>query len=450
VAALCQPAGDDDAVHGKYRHAPDWYRNFLYTEEAARGLDCIEDLAAPGVFSFDIGSATLPSCCVQGSDIEGDARSLAAETFARERKRRSPLSRMDRAADAYVVSAGTRRTIIAGYPWFTDWGRDTFIAMRGLLLSRGRADIAADDPRGLVGARVAGHAAQPLPRRQRAAAVQRGRRLAVVRGRRARDDGRRRLRASGCRARIDAIVDGYARARASASAWTTTACSRAASPACSSPGWMRASDGRVITPRIGKPVEVQALWINALRLAGGRTRAAGDARRFAARFVDRQARPYDVVDADHVAGRVDASVRPNQVFAVGGLPFASSTATRARRRGRGRDASSSRPPGSARSRDPTRYCARYEGGPAQRDGAYHQGTVWPWLMGRSSSVAARARKRRRAKAQARQRFVAPLAARVGARASITCSRSPTATRRTRRAVPVPGVVARRAHPRRRR
>ena len=78
---------------GTYSHAPDWYRNFLYMEEAARGLDCIEDLAAPGIFSFDIAQRDAAVVLRTGRDIEGDARSLAAETFARERKRRSrPLA----------------------------------------------------------------------------------------------------------------------------------------------------------------------------------------------------------------------------------------------------------------------------------------------------------------------------------------------------------------------
>jgi predicted glycogen debranching enzyme len=92
--------------------------------------------------------------------------------------------------------------------------------------------------------------------------------------------------------------------------------------------WMDARVGdRVITPRIGKPVEVQALWINALDVGSRISRRWQQHRdRALAAFNDRFWDPhrqalYDVVDADHVAGRVDASVRPNQVFAVGGLPL---------------------------------------------------------------------------------------------------------------------------------
>ena len=134
------------------------------------------------------------------------------------------------------------------------------------------------------------------------------------------------MRGRGCVDAADAILDGYARGtrygiRIDADGLL----------ACGVPGvqltWMDAKVGdRVITPRIGKPVEVQALWINALRAAGGRYAVRGRSRR-TPRFARASGtRPrgclYDVVDVDHVAGRVDASVRPNQIFAVGGLPFA--------------------------------------------------------------------------------------------------------------------------------
>jgi len=401
---------------GNYRHAPDWYRNFLYTEEAARGLDCIEDLAAPGVFSFDIGQRDAAVVLRAGSDIEGDARSLAAETLARERKRRSPLSRMDRAADAYVVSAGTRRTVIAGYPWFTDWGRDTFIAMRGLLLSRGRADIAAiilEDwsahvSQGMLPNRFPDGSELPQYNAVDASlwfVVAAHETMAIA-------GSSERLQGA-----IDAIVDGYARGTRFGIRMDDDGLL-----VCGEPGvqltWMDARvDGRVITPRIGKPVEVQALWINALYLAGRAALVQRASAAFRARFVDpERGSLYDVVDADHVAGRVDASVRPNQIFAAGGLPFAVVDGDLARKVVETVELELVTPAGirSLARSDPA-YCARYEGGPEERDGAYHQGTVWPWLMG--SFVEAWLRVHgsdAAAKTQARQRFVAPLAARIGA------------------------------------
>src|SRR5207344_1357895 len=99
--------------------------------------------------------------------------------------------------------------------------------------------------------------------------------------------------------------------------------------ACGVPGvqltWMDARvDGRVITPRIGKPVEIQALWINALRCRNGPRGALADRAQaaFGARFWNpAMGALCDVVDVDHVAGTTDPRMRPNQIFAVAGLPY---------------------------------------------------------------------------------------------------------------------------------
>ncbi len=210
--------------------------------------------------------------------------------------------------------------------------------------------------------------------------------------------------------------------------------------ACGVPGvqltWMDARVGaRVVTPRIGKPVEVQALWYNALRLAGGRFAAVADraAQSFRARFSSTDGGLYDVVDADHVAGRVDASVRPNQIFAVGGLPFALVDGALARAIVATVERSLLTPLGlRTLAPDDPRYAPHYEGDGAQRDGAYHQGTVWPWLMGAFVDAWLRVNGDDDAhRSEARRRFVAPLAASRDLRASGTSARSPTAIRRTR-------------------
>jgi len=160
--------------------------------------------------------------------------------------------------------------------------------------------------------------------------------------------------------------------------------------ACGVPGvqltWMDARvDGRVITPRIGKPVEIQALWINALRSAGGRHDALAD--RAQSAFVARFPRPdgdglFDVVDADHETGRVDACIRPNQIFAVGGLPHRIVIGETARAVVATVERELVTPMGlRTLARGDPAYQPRCEGGVPERDGAYHQGTVWPWLMG---------------------------------------------------------------------
>jgi predicted glycogen debranching enzyme len=183
--------------------------------------------------------------------------------------------------------------------------------------------------------------------------------------------------------------------------------------------WMDARVGdREITPRIGKPVEIQALWFNALAVA-----ARYDARwrafvprvqaEFVARFWNSESGTLaDVVDVDHVRGTRDDAMRPNQIFAVGGLPLALIDGHRARRILAAVETELQTPAG-LRSLTPQHpsYVPRYTGDPATRDAAYHQGTVWPWLIGpfveawvraHGDSVATRLR--------ARKRFLQPFAA----------------------------------------
>ncbi len=140
----------DMLSNGTYQHAPEWYRNFRYLEESERGLDCDEDLAAPGILSFDLSAG--PAIWISSATTPGQAlpEGVSADSFhasasRRELARRSAFaSPLERAADSYLVARGQGRTIIAGYPWFCDWGRDTFIALRGLCLATGRFSEARD------------------------------------------------------------------------------------------------------------------------------------------------------------------------------------------------------------------------------------------------------------------------------------------------------------------
>jgi predicted glycogen debranching enzyme len=215
---------------------------------------------------------------------------------------------------------------------------------------------------------------------------------------------------------VEAVLDSYARGTRYGIGADADGLLRAGVPGVQLT-WMDAkADGRVVTPRIGKPVEVQALWINALRIALTWTsqwksleRNATDA--FHARFVNAQTGAlYDVVDADHEPGRVDASIRPNQIFAAGGLPFALVEGDTARKVVEQVEAHLLTPLGlrTLSPHDPN-YAGVYAGGVLQRDTAYHQGTVWPWLMGpfvhawlcvHGNCAPARA--------DARRRFLAPL------------------------------------------
>ena len=185
--------------------------------------------------------------------------------------------------------------------------------------------------------------------------------------------------------------------------------------------WMDAKVGDwVVTPRIGKPIEVQALWAAALA-AGGPDWAGLRQRAVAAigrRFWNADTGClYDVVDADHRAGRVDPAIRPNQILAVGGLGPPLLPADRARAVV---DVVEDRlwTPLGLRSLDPAdpAYRGRYAGGVRERDGAYHQGTVWPWLTAPFVAAWLAVRgdtpeaPRPDLRAEARRRFVDPLTA----------------------------------------
>jgi glycogen debranching enzyme len=172
----------------------------------------------------------------------------------------------------------------------------------------------------------------------------------------------------------------------------------------------------VVTPRIGKPIEVQALWLNALWVGSAFSERweelfARGREAFRSRFWNAAAGCcYDVVDVEHRPGAVDAACRPNQIFAVGGLPVSLLSEEQGRRIV---DAVEQRlwTPMGPRSLAPGEpgYRSHYVGNVWERDGAYHQGTVWPWLAGPFIEAWVRVRgSTPQAKRQARERFLAPL------------------------------------------
>jgi glycogen debranching enzyme len=180
-------------------------------------------------------------------------------------------------------------------------------------------------------------------------------------------------------------------------------------------------DDRPVTPRVGKPVEVQALWLNALRIgcelgvAGVHSDAPGRAA-FNERFWNYEAEVlFDVIDADHQPGAADPSMRPNQLFAVGGLPFPLLEGDRAWRVVEACERRLWTPLG-PRSLAPGEpgYTPDYQGAPFARDTAYHQGVVWPWLTGAFVEAWVHVRGGSlEAKHEARARFLAPLLLHLG-------------------------------------
>jgi predicted glycogen debranching enzyme len=417
-------------ANGAYERDPRWYRSFLYEEERARGLDHVEDLASPGRFEFDLSRGEASLVLAAGTAPAGAAADATALRAAERRRRAAFPGPLQRAADTYLVRRGAGRTIVAGYPWFTDWGRDTFIALRGLCLAAGRLEEARDILVEWAGTVSRGMLPNRFPDRDGDApefnavdaslwyivAVHDYLAAASAAGRSVSAATQETLHGA-----VDAILAGYAEG--------TRYGIRAAEDgllAAGEPGvqltWMDAKVvDWVVTPRAGKPVEVEALWINALRIGAVRSerwRALHDRalESFRARFpVPGAAHLHDVVDADHQAGRDDATFRPNQILAVGGLPYALLHGAPARALV---DAVETRllTPLGLRSLDPAdpAYRPRYEGGVLERDGAYHQGTVWPWLIGPFVEAWVRVRGATPgAKREARARFVAPLLGHLG-------------------------------------
>jgi predicted glycogen debranching enzyme len=384
------------SCNGSYIPDPQWYRNFLYTAELDRGLDATEDLATPGTLVFDLAASDAYWVLSTENAPAPESLDAAVARYRRnERDRRAAFATsLEGAAGAFIVNRGSGSTIVAGYPWFTDWGRDTFISLPGLCLSTGRFEIAEDIlvewagtvSEGMLPNRFADAGETPEFNAVDASlwfviAVQLYLDEAERAGRSISRERRDRLDSA-----VLQIVEGYGAGTRHGIHADDDGLLAAGAPGLQLT-WMDARvDGRVITPRIGKPVEVQALWINALAIAArrdprwtARQRAAELA--FGARFWNEsRGYLYDVVDVDHRRGAVDPTLRPNQVFAVGGLPLALVTGDRARRVVDTLERELL-VPGALRTLGPGEpgYTGRYEGGPAMRDAAYHQGTAWPWL-----------------------------------------------------------------------
>lgn len=417
-----QAYGDVPAVvavsNGTYVHAPDWYRNFCYTAERERGMDFNEDLATPGVFSFDLsrGEAVLVL------SANGGAARSAAQLAGTEQARRAAFpSALQRSADSYIVARNEGSTILAGFPWFTDWGRDTFIAMRGLMIASDRlADAesillewSGTISEGMLPNRFPDSGGAPEYNSVDASlwfVIAVHEYLATGH---AAQHTRNRLQQA-----VDAILDGYTNGTRYQIAADPEDGLLRAGVAGVQLTWMDAKVGDwVVTPRIGKPVEVQALWINALRIAAvWNPRWTEPATRATYAFQQRFTDPasgalYDVVDADHESGEIDRSIRPNQLFAVGGLPFSLIDNDATARAIVDQCEQLLLTPMGMRTLSPSdpAYKGRYTGPPLERDGAYHQGTVWPWLLG--AFVQAWLRVHRddpAARTQARERFLQPL------------------------------------------
>jgi predicted glycogen debranching enzyme len=380
-----------------------WYRNFEYTVEQDRGLDFVEDLFSPFQMRFDLGKRSQAAiiASTERRDVSRVSEYRQAEIYRRAALvARSPVDdnfahSLVTAADQYIVARGDKKTIIAGYHWFSDWGRDTMIALPGLTLATCPYDVAQSIllefarhvDRGMLPNRFP-DAGEPAEYNTVDATLWF---FEAIRSLAERTGDYEFIRSNlydvlvdiigwherGTRYGIRVEADGLLASGEEGVQLT----------------WMDAKVGDwVVTPRRGKAVEIQALWYNALRVMEQLAREFGDevGRK---RYSDMAARArrsfndhfwnseagclYDCINGDVR----DSSVRPNQILAVS-LHHSMLARAQAKRVVDAVERHLLTPYGlrSLAPSDP-QYTGRYGGDPRSRDGAYHQGTVWAWLMG---------------------------------------------------------------------
>ncbi len=388
-----------------------WFFNFEHPREQERGLDFSEDLYCPGRFSgiLSPGQTITLVATVETETPDEPEIALAQETArqkalletAEVKPGDAARETLVLAADQFVIENSdkvARATIMAGYPWFTDWGRDTMISLPGLCLTTKRFDVAKEILTSFAGAVKDGL----LPNRFSDSGA--GAEYNTV-------DASlwffqaiyAYAEASGdwdfATAEMLPVLQGILKAHIDGTDYHIGVDPADGLLHAGESGvqltWMDAKVGDwVVTPRTGKPVEINALWHNALCIAAeiadraGQTDFAADCRKraehakasFAAKFWNPESGSlYDVLNPD---GSPDASLRPNQIFAVS-LPFPVIEGDQAKSVVDVVAAHLLTPfglrtlaPGS-----PDFHAHYAPGDPSARDGAYHQGTVWPWLLG---------------------------------------------------------------------
>jgi predicted glycogen debranching enzyme len=380
-----------------------WYRNFQYVVERERGLDDAEDLFNPLTFRFDLSARNSATIIASTEILEaGSAESLRFRELERRSQIVSPVAERNEliqtltaAADHYIVSRGDQKTVIAGYPWFTDWGRDTMISLPGLTLTTGRFEIARSIllefaryvDQGMLPNRFPDAGETPEYNTIDAtlwyfeavrAFLEHTRDYAFVQAR--------------LYPVLSSIVDWHIRGtrygiRMDEDGLITS------SDRSVQLTWMDAKIGDwVVTPRSGKAVEIEALWYNALRTMEDIATRIGfpaDAEKYSSLadsakasfnalfWNEERGSLYDTV----TDGRPDATMRPNQILAVS---LSHSMLNRQREKSVV-DAVERElfTPFGLRSLSPAdpSYHGTYQGDSFARDSSYHQGPVWGWLSG---------------------------------------------------------------------
>lgn len=397
----------------------EWYRDYFLPEERRRGLDDHEDRLFAGQFHCELHlgeSVTLVFSTEENAALDGeqartnqsnhewklfqDWQTRHARTCAADAEDEPGwLWQLVLASDQFLARRALPGhspgwTILAGYPWFNDWGRDALIALPGLTLSLGRPEIAANILRafsrhvrdGLLPNNFPDSGGEPNYNAADAT-------LWFFEALRQYFDATRDFNLL---QELFPVLAGIMDAHVHGTRYNIKVDPADALLYAGSADvqltWMDAKIGDwVVTPRTGKPVEINALWINALhtlaqfarilvRPAEGYQRLEEKATRNFQRFwnADRNC-CFDVIDTP--ADRKDSSLRPNQIFAVS-LPVSPLSPLQQKAvveivaqqllTSHGLRSLGPFEPG---------YKGEYGGGVRDRDSAYHQGTVWGWLLG---------------------------------------------------------------------
>lgn len=394
------------ADQGTFALAPDWWYGQVYPIEAERGADDVEDVFTPGRFTFETNAkatitlwASLEPTPRPDWDAElahrrdaiqaasTDPENVKAGPSAVSRSESIVVRKLARAANDFVVyrkapdgSDGT--TVIAGYPWFADWGRDTMISFPGLFLTTGRLHqgrqvlsvFAQHVSEGMIPNRFDDYTNQPHYNTVDASLWFIHACFEYLEASRDHKTFDAVLRPA-----CTAILDGYRRG-------TRFQIRMDQADGLISQGdphtqltWMDAKCGdTAFTPRQGKPVEINALWYHALVLMGESDLAAKVADSFRKTFWISPFRGlYDVVDG----ARRDGSIRPNQIFAVS-LPNSPLSEDQQKAVVEVVRRELLTPVGlRTLDRGDRNYRNRYYGPQIERDATYHNGMVWPWLIG---------------------------------------------------------------------
>jgi predicted glycogen debranching enzyme len=392
-----------------FRPEPLWYRNFEYDEERERGYPFREDLFTPGVLAFflDPGEEAVLSVSA-GREENSPAALWKHETARRKGEFRE---RRGRSGKKGAVSADWRRAagqflirdseggpaVVAGYPWFYLWGRDTLISLPGLTFCLGNVGLGKEILIHLGKRRRNGLVPNCLSEKGTAAYNTADATLWYfwcVQEYLKKTGDLETVGETFWSVLVD-LAEAHLDGRTGVVRFLEPSGLLSAGNPMTQLTWMDAvTGGKPVTPRNGCPVEINALWFNALSFLEYLGKALGRSPGFeCAPILSRIAESFrtlfwmpergylaDVVDPEW--GNRDASLRPNQVFALS-LPFPAFADREKGRRAMERVTEDLLTPYGLRTLSPydPAYRPVCRGGPEERDGAYHQGTVWPWLIG---------------------------------------------------------------------